>query len=76
VRKKIVCLKCGDKLKPLSRSNEKGKFVLRMKCKNNKCKAIFRMEGKSYSDVMSKVLPIQEAMRRQRIQKRRGVENE
>lgn len=75
-KKTIVCLKCGDRLKSLSRSSEKGVFVLRMKCKNQKCRAVFRMEGKSYADVMSKVLPIQDAMRRQRIQKRRETDAE
>jgi hypothetical protein len=75
-KKKIICLKCGGELKRYSSSNEKGKFILRMKCNNHKCKAVFRMEGKSYADVMSRVLPVQEAMRRQRINHQRKSQAE
>lgn len=71
MKKTIVCLKCGTKLKPFSRSSEGGVFLLKMKCKNPKCKAIFSMKGKSYASVMSRVLPVQEAMRRQKIDARR-----
>ena len=69
--KNVVCIKCGDKLKVVSRSSEDGGFILKMKCKNRGCKAVFSMRGKSYADVMRKVWPVQEQMRGQKIASRR-----
>ncbi len=76
MRRKIICLKCASKMKTMDRGNDAstGKYFLRMKCTNPKCKAIYRMEGRSHREVMSKLIPVQKKM--QQAQREAAVRRE
>jgi hypothetical protein len=39
-----------------------------MRCRNSACKAVFTMQGKSYADVMQRLLPIQTKMNSMKLQ--------
>jgi hypothetical protein len=66
----MICLKCGGKLKEFGSANEGRYFVLKLRCENKKCRAIFSVPGKSYRDSMGKLSSLRRKMRRQEIRSR------
>lgn len=74
--KNILCPRCYGKTRTLSKGTDHstGGYVMRVCCR--KCRAVFSMSGKSHSDIMRQLRPVQAKIADALLQKEKGEKDE